>query len=548
VEGTAPVTISTYLRYIQWPWALAFAIVLPVVTAWLVSWGIRARRTRLARLGTPSMIARLAPSITQQRTWSTALRAALATLLLGLALAGPRWGVEQTVVKQQGVDVVLALDASLSMLATDERPSRLQAMKQEIDRLRDLSPGDRFALLAFAGRSYILTPLTVDNSALDLFLQNLDPSIVGQGGSSLASALRQATNLLALNKSQGDKAIILMSDGEGFDNPDEVLAEARRAREMGFTIVTVGFGTPEGSTIPIVENRVVTQKRDENGNIVVTHYDPALLKAIADEAKGTFIEARIGDKAGKIRAALNNLHANPRSVVSGENLGIQFQWFVLAALLLLTLDTFLQTRRRRRRAVAAAATTATMLLLTASCRPAERDKPAIALYNTGTGLLLRDSLAPALPPLTRASDSKDLEVRHHSRFNLGLDYLIQGRRAKKDSTDAPLDSALYRYKQILEVAIADSDARWNYELALRQKKGGGGGGGGAGGGGGGGQGQTKSPSPAPSQNQSPAPKPVPGMTPQQAEAVLNAAEDKETDVQGKRQKKNVPTPPRGKDW
>jgi Ca-activated chloride channel homolog len=534
------VTLTSYLRYIQWPWALAFAIVLPVVTAWLVGWGIRARRERLSRLGTPSMIARLAPSITPRRIWSAASRAALAALFLGLAVAGPRWGVEQNVVKQEGVDVVLALDASLSMLATDEKPSRLQAMKQEINRLRDLSPGDRFALLAFAGRSYILTPLTVDNSALDLFLQNLDPSIVGQGGSSLASAIRQATNLLALNKSQGDKAIILMSDGEGFDNPEEVLAEAQRAHELGFTIITVGFGTTEGSTIPIVENRVVTQKRDENGNIVVTHYDPTLLKAIADAGKGVFVDARTPDKAGKVRQALNTLHANPRSLVSGENLGVQFQWFVLAALLLLTIDTFLQTRRRRNRAVAAAATTATMLLLTASCRPTARDKPAIELYNTGTRLLLRDSLAPALPPLTRASDSKDPEVRHHARFNLGLDYLLQGRRAK-DSADVPLDSALYRYKQILEVAVADSDARWNYELALRQKKGGGGGGGG-------GQGKSQSPSPAQSQNQAPAPKPVPGMTPQQAEAVLNAAEDKETDVQGKRQKKNVPTPPRGKDW
>lgn len=533
--------IFSYLRYIQWPWALVLAIVLPIVTAWLVSWGIRARKTRLARLGTPSMIARLAPSITQQRTWSAALRAALAALLLGLALAGPRWGVEQTVVKQSGVDVVLALDASLSMLATDEKPNRLQAMKREIDRLRDLSPGDRFALLAFAGRSYILTPLTVDNSALDLFLQNLDPSIVGQGGSSLASALRQATNLLALNKTQGDKAIILMSDGEGFDNPDEVLAEAKRAREMGFTIITVGFGTPEGSTIPVVENRVVTQKRDENGNIVVTRYDPALLKSIADEAKGSFIDARTPDKSGKVRAALNSLHANPRSMVSGENLGIQFQWFVLAALLMLVLDTFLQTRRRRSRAVAAAATTATMLMVFTSCRPAERDKSAIALYNKGTRLVVRDSLVPALPSLTGASDSKDPEVRHHARFNLGLDYLVQGLRAKKDSSDVPLDSAIYRYKQILEVAVADTDARWNYELAIRAKKTGGGGGGGS-------RGQIQSPTPAPSQNQSPAPKPVPGMTPQQAEAVLNAAEDKETDVQGKRQKKNVPTPPRGKDW
>src|SRR5438270_11969142 len=398
---------------------------LPVLTAWLVRRGLRARRDRLARLGTASMVARLAPSVTQQRTWSAILRAGLATALHGHALAGPRWGVEQTDVKQQGIDVVLALDASLSMLATDEKPSRLQAMKQEIDRLRDLSPGDRFALLAFAGRSYILTPLTVDNSALDLFLQNLDPSIVGQGGSSPASALRQATNLLALNRSQGDKAIILMSDGEGFDNPDEVLSEASRAREMGFTIITVGFGTREGSTIPIVENRVVTQKRDENGNIVVTHYDPALLKSIADEAKGTFIDARTPDKAGKIRIALNTLHANPRSVVSGENLGVQFQWFVLGALFFLGLDTFLQTKRRRSRAVAAAATTATMLLLTTtSCRRGPgRDKPGIALYNTGTTLLVRDSLAPASPRRTKVVDSKDAELRHHSRFNLGLDYL-----------------------------------------------------------------------------------------------------------------------------
>ena len=116
------------------------------------------------------MIARLAPSLRTDHPWTRVVRAALAALLLGIAIVGPRWGVEQTVVKQEGVDVVLALDASSSMLATDERPSRLVAMKQEINRLRDLSPGDRFALLAFAGRSYILTPLTVDNSALDLFL------------------------------------------------------------------------------------------------------------------------------------------------------------------------------------------------------------------------------------------------------------------------------------------------------------------------------------------------------------------------------------------
>ena len=97
--------MTTYLRFIQWPWALILAIVLPLVTAWLVRWGVRARTRRLARLGTPSMIARLAPSLTPHRAWTRVLRAALATLLLGIAFAGPRWGVEQNVVKQQGVDV-----------------------------------------------------------------------------------------------------------------------------------------------------------------------------------------------------------------------------------------------------------------------------------------------------------------------------------------------------------------------------------------------------------------------------------------------------------
>ncbi|HLA13734.1 MAG TPA: VWA domain-containing protein, partial [Gemmatimonadaceae bacterium] len=377
----------SYLRFIQWPWALVVAIVLPVLTAWLVSYGLEARAKRLSRLGTPAMISRLAPSLTSHRRWTRVLRTALAALLLGIAFAGPRWGVEQTVVRQEGVDVVLALDASTSMLAVDERPSRLASMKQEINRLRDASPGDRFALLAFAGRSYILTPLTVDNSALDLFLTNFDPSIVGQGGSSLGSALRQATNLLALGKDETDQAVVLMSDGEGFENADEVLGEARRAREHAITVITVGFGTTAGSTIPVVQNRVVTQKRDENGAVVVTRYQPDLLRAIAEEADGVFIDAGEMDRAGKVRLALDNLRARPRSLVSGEDLAAQFQWFLLGALVLLAADTFSQTRRRRRKAIAAAATTAASFLVMAGCRGNERDKASIVYYNIGTTLL-----------------------------------------------------------------------------------------------------------------------------------------------------------------
>ena len=199
------------------PLLLAFAVLLPIAAIALIIGGYRRRRTRLARLGTPAMINRLVPPNAAVPPGWRAARIALAAALAGIAIAGPRWGIERTVVRGEGVDIVLAVDASLSMMATDERPNRLEKVKQEIRRLRAASPSDRFALLAFAGRSYILTPLTVDDAALDLFLDNLDPSVVGQAGSSLARAIRQGTDLLVATKGGSDRAVVIFSDGEAFE-------------------------------------------------------------------------------------------------------------------------------------------------------------------------------------------------------------------------------------------------------------------------------------------------------------------------------------------
>jgi Ca-activated chloride channel family protein len=143
----------------------------------------------------------------------------------------------------EGIDIVLAMDASLSMMAPDDGPNRLERLKQEVRRLRAASRGDRFALLAFAGRSYILSPLTVDDGALDLFLDNLDPSIVGQAGSSLASPINQATDLLQASRSAGDRALVILSDGEAFEEHAAIVEAAERAGRLGIAVVTVGFGT-----------------------------------------------------------------------------------------------------------------------------------------------------------------------------------------------------------------------------------------------------------------------------------------------------------------
>jgi Ca-activated chloride channel family protein len=537
-----------FLRYIAWPWALSLVVLLPLAFLWMIRKARNVRAQRLAHLGTPVMIARLAPQ-TASRGNGQAIRLALAALFFAIAFAGPRWGIERTIVKQPGIDVVLALDASSSMLARDESPDRLTSMKRVVDRLRELSPNDRFALVAFAGRSYVLSPATIDQGALNLFIDNLDPTIVGQAGSSLAAALRQANNLLALSKSEAERAIVLMSDGEAFEDAEGVVAEAQRAAQAGTSVITVGFGTDAGATIPVKLNGAETQKKDATGSVVITRYSPDLLKAAAEAGRGVFVPPSDPDRAAAVRGVLAQLRTEQRSLTRGTNLANRFQLFLIPGLIILLLDTFLASRRGRRRGLSAVATAASsfVLLFANGCTLFNNpEKEAVKLYNRGTVMLARqDSTKAAVPLLNQAERAKNPEVKYRAAFNAGLVYLTEGLALKSDSAELPLDSALATYHRALAVRPDDFDAKWNYELALRKKQSGGGGGGG----GGGGQNPQPSPEPQNAQNEAPRPRPIPGMTPERAEQILNSMEQQEQDVQGRKQRRSVPTPPpNGKDW
>lgn len=552
------------------PWLLALAVALPAALAWLLFSADRRRRARLEQLGDLEVVRRLLPpAATRPVRWRVA-RLAAAGALAGIAIAGPRWGTEQTVVRARGIDMVFALDASLSMMATDERPNRLGMMKQEVRRLREMSRGDRVGLLAFAGRSYVLSPLTIDAGALDLFLDNLDPSVVGQAGSSLAATIRQGIDLLLLTRSGADRALVVMSDGEAFESVEDVVAEARRAGQQGIHLVTVGFGTTAGSTIPIREGGSVTSKRDENGQIVVSRYNPDLLRAAAEAAGGTFIDAAQTDKATRIRGALASLRRQQRVAAAGETKTPRYQWFLLPAVLLLLVDTVLADRRGRRKGeraggvplpAPAAAATLVFLLLgcarqsdSAAAARAYRagnfgqaaatyrrlidggDREGTTLYNYGTSLLAADSLRLATEVLERAAETRDPELRYRALFNMGLAHLKAGLAAPRQQADEPLDAALAAYKKVLLLRADDPDAKWNYELALREKERGGGGGGG---------GQSNE-----SQSQqSQSPRPSGGLGERQAEQLLGSAAREERDVQAKRQRQTkVEPPPGGKDW
>jgi Ca-activated chloride channel family protein len=543
------------------PWLLVAAVLLPLGVWWLRREQARRRLARLARFADVPTLARLVvsePTIERARS----RRLVVTALLAGLALAGPRWGLARGPMSARGIDMAIALDASLSMMAPDERPSRLERVKQEVRRLRAMSQADRVALIAFAGRSYILTPLTGDDGALELFLDNLDPGVVGQAGSAISRAIRQGTELLLASDGSADRALVLMSDGESFDAAEDIVAAATEAGAKGVSLVTVGFGTTQGSTIPVRDGSVVREKRDEDGNVVVTKYSPVLLEKAAVAAKGTFIPAEASDKASRIRGALRSLRTARRKVDTREDHVPRFLWLLVPALLLVAYDSWLLLRggsRRARGSTAVAAAAALPIALSSCTQPpdpavlfaegkvreaiagyrslvAAGDTTSRTMYNLGSALLGPDSLAEAAERLEAVRRASEGEVLFRARFNAGLADLKMGRVPNNEQAESQLAAAREAYRALLSDRPGYFDAKWNYELALRKTPPPSGGGGGGGGGASDNQ-----------QHDQDKPQDQGGLDQKQAEALLNSAAREERDVQGRKQRQGR-TPPGGKDW
>ena len=548
------------------PWAAIAAVILPLVSAYVFRVWHRRRVARLAQLGVEAAIERLAPRGVRRAPVARAVRVSAAIGLAAIAFAGPRWGSGANVVHSEGIDVVLAMDASLSMLAQDERPSRLERMKQEVRRFRAYSPGDRVALLAFAGRSYILSPLTTDDGAIDLFLDNLDPSIVGQAGTAMAPTITQGVDLLRAARGAGGRALVILSDGEAFDDRAETLAAARAARDAEIEVVTVGFGTEGGATIPIRSTIGITQKVDEAGQVVITKYNPTLLREVAAAAGGEFIAASETDKGARIHNALARLDAKQRDVAEGSTRPLRTGWFLFPALILLLMDSWfadggrLEDFRRKLRFAApvvllavlggtagAQSTLDPMELFRAGLyeRAAQRwkdelaagDKHPSTLYNYGTAMLAADSLDAAAEALERAATVPDASLRERALYNLGLAQLKRGTRQEAPDPRA-FSAAISAYRTLLRQAPGDADAKWNYELALRlqkQQKGGGG--------------SNNDNNSQPQQQQKSQSDENKSMSRQQAEQLLAAASRDERETQAKRLRgARQDRPPGGKDW
>jgi Ca-activated chloride channel family protein len=542
---------------VDYPWALAGALGLGIAAILVVWLEFVRRRSRLARLGPVSTLERLVPSdVVHARIGRRPVWLGTAAVLAGIAFAGPRWGTPSGEAETEGIDVVYAIDASLSMLAQDENPNRLERAKHEARRLRALSRGDRVALVAFAGRSYILTPLTSDDGALALFLDNLDPSIVGQPGSSIAAAIRQGITLLGPAVGS-DRAIVLFTDAEALEEKAEVVAAARQAAAAGIALVIVGFGTEDGGPIPVrVGEDQVAPKRDVDGRVVITHYDAAMAQAAAEAAGGTVIGPGTTDKASRVRAVLMGLRAERRRVNTQRAIPSRYQWFLAPAIGLLLWD--LVAIRRRAKALAAAALLALIVIPGAAnaqkkpLQEAERqykannplpaarawrralesgDRSPQTLYNLGTAYLAADSLDSAIEVLERAATIPSSAMRSDVLYNLGLAYLKRGNGLKGEAAAASFKGALRAYRSVLLADPEHTDARWNYELARKKEESAQR----SSGGGGGGNNNNDNPQGG-------------GLPKDQASQLLDAAARDERDVRDKHQRAEQVKPVRGKDW
>ena len=321
----------------QYLWLLTLIPLFVVLFA-----GVAAQRhRRLARFGNPETLAELMPEVSNGRVVLKFILFCGAVALVVLAAARPQFGSKLREEKARGVEMMLVVDVSNSMLAEDFEPNRLERTKYAINRLFDGLKQDRVGLIVFAGEPRVQLPITSDYRMAKAFARRIDPSQVSVQGTAIGKALEQA--LLAFSGETDEKrsrAIILITDGENHD--DDAVAVAKRAAEQGIRIYTIGIGTPEGAPIEIDGEFI----RDEQGEMVVSKLNEEMLAQIADLTGGAYVRATKQDIGlDEIVRSINEMEQSELSTVRFEEFNEQYQYLLIVALVLLVAEFFLLARR-----------------------------------------------------------------------------------------------------------------------------------------------------------------------------------------------------------
>jgi Ca-activated chloride channel family protein len=325
---------------------LNFLFGIPVLIVVMLLYS-RWKKNAIALFGDNRLVKELMHSFSKRRTQIKNILTILIFILLVIGIANPQVGAKMEEVKREGVDLMIAIDLSNSMMAEDIKPNRLERAKLAISRLINKLEGDRIGLIVFAGEAYVQLPITTDYSAAKLFLSTVNTNIVPTQGTEIAKAIDLSMQSFDMENAQ-NKAIIIITDGESHD--EKAIESAEKANELGMFVHTLGMGLSKGGPIPIYNkygNRTGYRK-DRDGNTVVSKLNEKLLQQIANAGKGTYVRAN-NSKAGlsTLFAEINKMEKKEIGTMVFTEYKDRFQLFISLALLLLLTDLILLGRRNK---------------------------------------------------------------------------------------------------------------------------------------------------------------------------------------------------------
>jgi Ca-activated chloride channel homolog len=317
------------------PYYFYLLILIPVFIGVLLVFLLWRKKT-IRKFGEISVISQLMPEFSTGKIVFKFLLICLSGIFLILGLADLQTGSKLEKVQRKGIDLILALDVSTSMLAEDIKPSRLERAKQDISRLVDRLEGDRIGLVVFAGKAYTQLPITTDYTAAKLFISAVNTNIVPVQGTAIGDAIERAT--ASFGQSNHNKAIIIITDGE--DHQGGVLEQAEAAAKTGITIYTIGMGLPEGAPIPIYNGNIQTgYKKDRDGTVIISRLDEPILQQIAVIGKGMYIRANNSETGlQKIFDDISKIQKSDIESKQFSDYEDRFQYFIALSLIFLVIE------------------------------------------------------------------------------------------------------------------------------------------------------------------------------------------------------------------
>jgi Ca-activated chloride channel family protein len=333
------------MNFAETQYLIATILGVPALILFFV-WVRHQKQVALERFAGSELLDQLTRSASPARQRLRNALVLLGLALVGVALARPRWGQTEELVKRRGIEVLIAVDVSKSMLAEDLKPSRISRARREIQDLLGLLEGNRVGLIAFAGDAFVHCPPTTDLDACGLFVESIDIGLIQRGGTHIGDAIRKAAKVFEESPA-AQKALILITDGEDHDT-DPVTA-AKDITKVGARIYAIGIGTPDGSLIPVTDEKGnVVYLKDRQGQVVKSRLDETSLQKIALETGGAYHRAT---GAGlELEEILKRVESLEKSELESEKLQRyqhRYQVFLLGAFLLLLVEPMISDRRRR---------------------------------------------------------------------------------------------------------------------------------------------------------------------------------------------------------